>query len=132
APRSGAAALAQLRTVLRADWRGWRGWAFEDLVFLFLLTALVLQLLLVFDPRYRDFPLATFAVPLVAVLAQALLADWPGPRSGGWAAGALVAAALVGAVQEGPANLEALAWVGCALLLAAPALGRRRTRPVGP
>ncbi len=134
-PRDGAQATAMLRDalLLRRDWRrllrDWRGFAFEDLSFLFLWTAMALQLLLLVDPRYRDFPFPTFAVPLAAVLARAaLLRDLP--RGGGgreelWAGGALALAALASAaLREGPSNLQAMAWTLCALVLAAPPLLR--------
>ena len=141
--RGGAAATATVRALLRGrlDWRGWRGFAFEDLSFLFLWTAAVLQLLLLFDPRYRDFPFASFAVPLLAVAVRALLGDWPGRggREDLWAAGTLALAALASAVAEGPANIQALGWSACALALAAPVLwpfrippAAGRTRPAGP
>ena len=124
--RGGAAATATVRALLRGrlDWRGWRGFAFEDLSFLFLWTAAVLQLLLLFDPRYRDFPFASFAVPLLAVAVRALLGDWPGRggREDLWAAGTLALAALASAVAEGPANIQALGWSASALALAAPVL----------
>lgn len=125
AGRTGAQATASMRGLLRGRWP--REGVFEDLSFLFVWTAAVLQLLLLFDPRYRDFPIATFAVPLVAVAARAWLADLPrggGGREEAWLGATLVLAALAGAVQEGPANLQSLAWTGCALLLAAPLLLR--------
>ncbi len=138
-------ALWRLRAALRGrlDWQGWRGWAFEDLCLWFLFTAMVLQLLLVFDPRYRDFPLAAFAVPLVVVAVRAWRGDWPA-RAEGFLGGTLVLAAMAGAVLEGPANLQALGWSACALLLAAPGLvpwslswrniprATGRSRPAGP
>ena len=122
-PLGGAAATQRLRSAMRGrlDWRGWRGWAFEDLEFWFLFTAVVLQLLLVFDPRYRDFPYATFAVPLVAAMARAFMGDWPA-RPEDWVGRTLTLAALIGALVEGPDNLQALGWSACALLLAAPTL----------
>ncbi len=128
--RDGAQATATVRDALRGQLRlrDWRGWALDDLSFVFLWTAAVLQLLLLFDPRYRDFPFPTFAVPLVAVVARALLRDLP-LRGGGWAeawaGGALAFAAVASAVLEGPANVQALGWSACALGLAAPALLRR-------
>ena len=139
-PRDGAMATATVRDLLRfrLRWRDWRAFALDDLSFVFLWTAAVLQLLLLFDPRYRDFPFPTFAVPLVAAVARAVLGDLP-RRSGGWAelwaGGTLAAAALAGAVLEGPHNIQALGWTACALGLAAPALLRLRrpvpaTRPV--
>jgi exo-beta-1,3-glucanase (GH17 family) len=125
-PRSGAAAGAMLRGLLRGRWPA-REVLLPDLEFLFLWTAMVLQLLLLLDSRYRDFPMASFAVPVVAVLARAALRDLP--RGGGgreeWAAGAvLLLAALGSAVQEGPANLQAMGWTVCALLLAVPPVRR--------
>ena len=87
----------------------------------------VMQALLVFDPRYRDFPLPVFAVPFVAVLARALLSDLP-RAGGGWeealAGGALAAGAIIGAIMEGPLNLPSLAWSAMALVLAGPPLLR--------
>ena len=132
--RDGAQATATVRGALRGRLRlgDWRGWALDDLSFLFLWTAAVLQLLLLFDPRYRDFPYPTFAVPLVAVMTRALLRDLP-LRGGGWAeawaGGTLALAALASAALEGPANLQALGWSACALGLAAPALLRLRRAP---
>ncbi|MBV1799539.1 glycosyl hydrolase family 17 protein [Siccirubricoccus sp. G192] len=127
--RSGAQATATLRDLLRfrLAWRGWRQLAFQDLSFLFLWTAMVLQLLLLIDPRYRDFPLASFAVPLVAVAARALLRDLPrggGGREEAWAGGVLALAAMASAGQEGAGNWQAMGWSLGALALAAPALLR--------
>ncbi len=97
---------------------------FDDLVFLFAWTAGVMQLLLLFDQRYRDFPLPVFAVPLVAVAARALLDDLPrgGGRHEAWLGGTLALAAVASAVNEGPENLQSLTWNVAALLLAAPLL----------
>lgn len=111
------------------------GGALDDLSFLFLWTAAVLQLLLVFDPRYREFPLAAFAVPVVAVLARAGSRDLPRgdlvlPRAGreeAWAGGVLALGALVGAALEGPGNAQSLVWSAAALVPALPALLRLRT-----
>jgi hypothetical protein len=97
---------------------------FDDLSFVFIWTAAVLQLLLLFDPRYRDFPIPTFAVPVFAVVVRALMRDLP--RGGGReelvAGGVLALAAIAGAVREGPLNQQSLAWCACALLLAVPTL----------
>lgn len=128
--RSGAQATGTIRhlLLLRPELRriGTRE-AFEDLLFVFLWTAAVLQLLLVFDPRYRDFPLPSFAVPLVCVAARGWLRDLP--RGGGgqeeWTlACVLVCGAVASAVQEGPANHQSLLWNAGALILAAPLLLR--------
>ncbi|MGH7104395.1 MAG: glycoside hydrolase, partial [Acetobacteraceae bacterium] len=103
----------------------WREWLLDDLSFLFLWTAAVMQALLVADPRYRDFPLAVFAVPVVAVVARAALGDLA--VSGGGREELLAGLVLaLGAVQsariEGMLNHQALIWNGAALVLAAPAL----------
>lgn len=127
--RNGAQASANIRALFRGRmwFRDWRAFAFEDLLFLFTFTAALLQLMLVFDPRYRDFPFPTFAVPLVAVIARALLRDLP-RRGGGWAewlaGGVLLACALASAAVEGPHNLQALGWAACAAGLALPPLLR--------
>ena len=127
--RNGAQASANIRALFRGRmwFRDWRAFAFEDLLFLFTFTAALLQLMLVFDPRYRDFPFPTFAVPLVAVIARALLRDLP-RQGGGWAewlaGGVLLACALASAVLEGPHNIQALGWAACAAGLALPPLLR--------
>lgn len=109
----------------------WRDWVLDDLSFLFLWAAAVMQALLVCDPRYRDFPLPVFAVPVVAVVARAALGDLP--RSGGGREELLAGLALaLGAIQsvriEGVLNHQALIWNAAALVLAAPALWCLRTR----
>ncbi|WP_424135290.1 glycoside hydrolase [Roseomonas chloroacetimidivorans] len=129
--RNGAQASANIRSIFRGRfrWRDWRAFAFEDLLFLFTFTAAVLQMMLLFDPRYRDFPFPTFAVPLVAVIARALLRDLP--RQGGtWAewltGGVLLSCAVASAIMEGPHNIQALGWSACAIGLAVPPLLRVR------
>jgi hypothetical protein len=128
AARTGAEATAAVRGLLRGELPR-RAWVFDDLTFVFVWTAAVLQLLLLFDPRYRDFPIATFAVPVLAVGVRALLRDLP--RGGGgreelWAGGVLALAAIAGAVREGPLNQQSLVWTACALVLAVPPLLRWR------
>ena len=122
--RTGAEATEMVRALLRF----WRvDWLLDDLSFLFLWAAAVMQLLLLFDPRYRDFPFPVFAVPLIGVAARALLGDLPltgGGREELWAGGALGLAALASAIAEGMANHKSLAWNTAALVLAAPALLR--------
>ena len=101
--------------------------AFDDLCFLFAWAAAVMQLLLLFDPRYRDFPLPVFIVPLVCVAARAALRDLPrggGGREEAWVGGVLALAAVASAIREGPVNLQSLAWNAAAVLLAAPLLLR--------
>ncbi|MSP04356.1 MAG: glycoside hydrolase [Acetobacteraceae bacterium] len=115
--------LLRLRPYLPADPAG----RLDDLFFVFVWTAMVLQLLLIFDPRYRDFPLPVFAVPLVCVLARAAFGEHR--RGGGgreeFCVGAtLAAAALASAVIEGSENMASVVWNTAALILAAPALLR--------
>ncbi|HQT67449.1 MAG: glycoside hydrolase [Rhodospirillales bacterium 20-60-12] len=124
---SGAQTTQLVRSLLlwrvpRGFWRDWPGRAFDDLTFLFLWAAAVTQLMLAFDPRYRDAPLAVFAVPVVISGWRLLKRDFPG--RGGWeewvAGGALTACALVSFYIEGPLNHEFIIWNALALLLAAP------------
>ena len=98
---------------------------FEDLCFLFAWTAAVMQLLLLFDPRYREFPLSTFAVPLLVVAGRFVGRDLPvggGGREEFLVATALVVGAVGSAVQEGILNGQSLLWNACALALSAPIL----------
>ncbi len=127
--RSGRETTRAIRRLLRGGRPGQPSAAsvFDDLSFLFAWTAAVLQLLLLFDPRYRDFPLPAFAVPVACVLARAALHDLPhggGGREENWVGGVLAAAAVASAVREGPANLQSLLWTAAALVLAAPLLFR--------
>jgi hypothetical protein len=120
--RSGADATRRVQCLLRLRRHGWPG-LFEDLCFLFAWTAAVLQILLVFDPRYREFPLASFAVPLVVVLARAARGEFAAVRAGREevaVAVVLTAGAIASAVQEGALNGQSLLWNACAVALAAP------------
>lgn len=129
-PRTGEQATRTVRDLLRlrlAVLRDWRAWALDDLGFVFLWTAGLLQCLLVFDPRYRDFPLPSFAVPLAAVFARAALHDLPtggGDREEFFAGAVLACGAIASMIREGPLNRQALIWNVAALLLAGPALLR--------
>jgi exo-beta-1,3-glucanase (GH17 family) len=86
----------------------------------FLIVALYLQILLLIDPRYRDFPTPAFAVPLVgaACRLRRRAPDWLEAL----AAAGLAGTAIAGARQEGLANLQSLVWCGVALALATPPL----------
>ncbi len=100
--------------------------AFEDLCFLFVWTAAVMEMLLVFDPRYREFPLSTFAVPIVVALGRLGWRDGvraPAGRLELLVGGALLVGAMASAVQEGPLNGQAIAWNACAVLLSIVPLG---------
>ncbi len=101
--------------------------AFEDLCFAFVWAAAVMQMLLFCDSRYREFPLSTFAVPLMVTIGRLLAGDLP--RHGGQreelVAGAVLALAALGsAVQEGPLNTQSLLWNTAAVVLAVPPLLR--------
>jgi len=121
--RTGADATRRILALLRLQPYPWRG-LFEDLCFLFAWTAAVLQILLVFDPRYREFPLASFAVPLVVLAARFARNDFAGESPGGreeiLVAATLVVGALASAIQEGVLNGQSLRWNACALLLSLP------------
>ncbi len=129
--RNGADATRRVTQALRLRRASWGG-LFEDLCFLFAWAAAVEQILLVFDPRYRVFPVASFAVPLVVLAARAAQGDLP--RGTGRREEALVAATLLGGavcslVQEGLLNGQSLVWNACAIVLSVPlwvSLVRRR------
>jgi hypothetical protein len=96
-----------------------------------------MQMLLVFDPRYREFPVSTFAVPIVVALGRLAVGDvlrGHGGRLELLAGGALCVGALASAVQEGWLNGQSLEWNACALLLASVPLlqcgATMRRRPV--
>lgn len=120
--RTAADATARVAAGLRLRRYPWAG-LFEDICFVFAWTAAVEQMLLVFDPRYRDFPLPSFAVPLVVVVARAMQGDgFAGKAGRGEVCLALVltGGAVASAVQEGWLNGQSLAWNACVLVLAAP------------
>ncbi len=132
-PPTGAETTALIRNWLCLRREDPRAGLIDHLFFVFLWTAALLQVLLVVDPRYRDFPLPTFAVPLVVIAARALLRDLP--RGGGgreeWMVGlVLVVGAVASAVIEGPLNLQSLVWNAAALVLAIPPL-LRAWQPAG-
>lgn len=120
--RTGAQTTARMLGLLRLRRPAWPG-LFEDLYFVFVWAAGVDQMLLVFDPRYRVFPVASYAVPLVATLLRIAQRDLPrgtGKREEVLLALTLSAGAIASAVQEGGLNGQSLAWNACALLLTTP------------
>ena len=125
--RTGAQTTEAVRALLlRGKIPELRG-CFEDLCFLFAWTAAVMQMLLLFDPRYREFPLSTFAVPLLVTAGRLLIGDLPrhnGGREELVVGLALVVGAVGSAIQEGPLNTQSLTWNAAALLLAAGPLLR--------
>ncbi|WP_049623715.1 glycoside hydrolase family 17 [Frateuria defendens] len=131
---SGAACLAALATALwLARWlaarlaggavvappRRWRlGWMF--------LLAL-LDLLMVFDGRYRDFPLGLFALPCVGYALLGLLGDdAPAELEERFLACAMPLLAAAGVAQELGLNVVTWLWLGLNLLLAVPVLAAWR------
>jgi len=100
-------------------------------------TALAVSLGFIFDPRYRDFPLAALVTPAIAFAWLAwsqrydrLLAIQD-RREEALLSGLLFLASLLVAVREGPLNLVALGWAATALLLALPLLPALRALRIG-
>lgn len=95
-------------------------------------AALATSLGLVFDSRYRDFPVAAFLVPAVGFALAAIWARRAPAQAGreeGWLAVLLALAAIAIAVNEGIHNHQALAWAALCLLLSLPlAFDARRAR----
>ncbi|MGC1711805.1 MAG: beta-(1-6) glucans synthase, partial [Methyloceanibacter sp.] len=114
---------------LALDTGNWRGKNIVSVVLTVLLAATMVAALhvalgLVFDPRYKDFPLASLTVPVIA-LATLAFADRAPLRAGmAEIVGALVlgASALFIIVNEGIANWQALLFAGLLGLLAATLL----------
>ncbi len=120
--RNGADATRRVTQALRLRHAAPAG-LFEDLCFLFAWTAAVQQILLVFDPRYRDFPVASFAVPLVVLAARAAQGELPrgtGRREELAVAATLTVGAVASLVQEGALNGQSLVWNACMLALGVP------------
>lgn len=114
--RDAADATARVRALLRHARVPAVAGLFEDVQVIFAWAAAVMQLLLVFDPRYREFPLGSFAVPLVVAAIE--VARGGPPRRAGpldvLLGGVLMAGAAASAVQEGPLNGMSLLWNACA------------------
>ena len=92
--------------------------------FAVLFGAAFVSLALAFDPRYRDFPLAAFAAPVAGYALLAWVSD-PVARAASEGreervlAGVLACCAPAIVWREPLANIDALAWAGLCLLLAA-------------
>lgn len=111
---------------------------YDSLWFVFMLSAAVLQVMLVFDGRYRDAPMPVFIVPVLAAVLRLWSKDKP--QAMGWeellAGFTLAAFALYSLFIEGPSNLEFIIWNTAALAFAAPVVltaegkspRRKRTR----
>ena len=100
-------------------------------------TALALALGFIFDPRYRDFPLAALLTPAISFAWLAWSARQDGPRVGqdrreeALLSGLLFLGGLLVALREGPLNLVALCWAATALLLTLPLLPALRALRLG-
>jgi exo-beta-1,3-glucanase (GH17 family) len=117
AGRTGAEASRRVLCALRLRAYPWPG-LLEDICFFFAWTAAVLQILLVFDPRYREFLLPNFAVPLVVMVARAGRVRGPRGREEILLAATLGMGAVASLVQEGLLNGQSLLWNGCVLVFA--------------
>ena len=109
--RTGADCSSAVQQLFRGRLPTW-ACAFEDVSFLFLWTAAVEQVLLVFDPRYREFPLSSFAVPLFVIVLRMVLGDarQAGGREELLAGLVLLIGALASLVQEGFLNGQSIVW----------------------
>lgn len=98
-----------------------------------LFGAAAVTLGLVFDPRYRDFPVAVFLVPAVGFLVDAWRRRGMSPRPAGelleeaWLALVAATGAVYVGIGEGLDNHQAVAWCLVVWLLTVPVLaGLRR------
>ena len=94
-------------------------------------SALVVSLCLAFDPRYRDFPIAAFAVPAVAFAGIALVRGEAFARRQNYREESVLAflfavSAAIILVNETPLNLAADLWGAIELLLLLPWTGALR------
>lgn len=97
--------------------------------------AVFVSLGLVFDPRYREFPMAVFAGPVAGFALASLFANRIGAvLSERIFAGVLIVSATTIVVQEKVQNWEALCFAGLLLILAGSLLlagaARKQTAPV--
>jgi exo-beta-1,3-glucanase (GH17 family) len=97
---------------------------YDSLWTLFLTSAAIVQVMLVFDPRYRDAPMPVFIVAAIAALLRFWTKDKPLPLA--WedllAANVLAVGALASGILEGAGNLDFITWDVAALVLAGPIL----------
>ena len=125
-PASGLDTITLMRSALSGQvrLRKFRQEAFDHLWFLFVSTASILQMMLVFDPRYRDAPFAVFAVPIFVAIWRLWTGDLPCVDS--WRdvvpSFVLAGGALVSAIISGAGNSEFMIWNTLAIILAAPGL----------
>lgn len=120
--------LAERRNSALSPDSRWLGWA----RFFSLFGTATVSVLLVFDARYRDFPLALFAPAGVGFALLSLIGDTariarPAGVEEQLLARVIAACAPIILVLERPSNTDAALWAGLSLLLAGAALlpGRR-------
>ncbi len=120
---TGAMTLAALR-------RGRLPMQYDALWYVFMAGAAIFQMLLVFDPRYRDAPMPVFIIPVIA----AVLRLWTKDKvlSLRWeeilAANVLAIGALASGIMEGGANLDFVTWNIAAIVMAGPVLLAQETK----
>ncbi len=99
------------------------------LQFLTLFGAASIALQLLLDPRYRDFPTATYLIPAVGFAVLAWLQDrkladrldrLTNYTEERWLACLLTGTAAISGLREGFANWESLGWMATALIIAFP------------
>ena len=95
--------------------------ALDALRLAFLYGAGVVCLLLVFDPRYRNFPIALYTLPFVGFWLLRLTSGSSRPVIEERVLAAVLALSVPGILwREGFANIDALLW--CLIMLGAAAL----------
>ncbi len=125
---------------LALDTGNWRGKDRVAVVLAALLAATMVAAMhvalgLVFDPRYKDFPLAALTGPVVALAILAFAGDDAPPRPGTAemvGAGVLVGSALFIILNEGIANWQALLFAFLLVVLALTLLRARAARSSAP
>jgi hypothetical protein len=122
-PVTGAQTLAALR-------RGRFPLTYDSLWFIFLASAAIFEVMLVFAGRYRDAPLPVFIIPVIAAAIRLLSRDKP--QNIAWeeilAASTLAGFAVLDTFLEGADNLDFISWGLAAVLMAAPVILAARGR----
>ncbi len=122
AARASAATLAELGRSLRSPWMILRSAPLRLAAFLALVVvpAAWISLTLAFAPRYRDIPIAWFALPAIAI-ALSLPADRRAATGDRREEAVLAAILLIcGLMQVEIGNAESLAWLAICVLLVVP------------
>lgn len=125
------ASLAETLVWLRRPHYGWfdRALTLGLLQGLTLFGATAISMQMLFDPRYRDFPTATYLIPAIGFAVLSWLQNCraapntpshPDYREERWLACLLFGAALISGIREGFANYESLGWMLTTFVVAAP------------